>query len=505
MLTTAFIAIMAMLIRLLSGYKSPVNFDTYGHLYYASEIKEQKVGPFSGIKTNAYGSAKHYHPFLWHWLVSQLPIDIVLKKQKYISFFTDALIASGIFYFLQYTSNEISKALLGCLLYLFSPIFFSSLSTGPRVNSLTPRLFSEGLGFLLTILLIISNSIPYTIWFSLVVLASMFLLISQKFGTQVVWFIFPIFSLLSGDLTLLYILVLASLLAIIISRGSYLNIFGRHVLHSLNHFNLNRAGKLPLSDRNSLKWLLHWKALSTKQIFRELVVRNSFSAISLKYPLVLLFIFLICTDLGSNGLRSFNTAELLTLSALIVSLITSTRFFIFLGEAERYLVYVAPATIVSVLKLADENGYMPLVYLVIALGIIFWVSEITLNFFRKPSTHEIASKKVVSFLNNSSLEGGVLSVPYHAVGVYRIMLETGRNIIFPTFMEDSKVLSFTKAFEERYPFIDVNKIDKICEQYPIKYVIVDTEKVLFYGNLESASWRRLPHDFAPFLVFERID
>lgn len=502
--TLAILFAIAMFVRTVLAYFCAVNYDTYGHLYYADEVKKQGVSPFGGIKTKVYGSDILFHPFLWHWLVSRFPIDIVLKKQKYIACFIESLIAIGIFVFVLNLSNELNEAYLGFFIYLFSPIFFTSLSTGPRSNSFTPRQFSEGIGFILSISLIWDHPIHNEIWFLLAVVAAVLLLISQKFGTQVVWFILPLLSLFLSDLTPIYILALANVLAIVISRCSYLHILRRHYLHSLNHFILNKSGKMPLSGRNNLRWLVNWKTLSANELFNAVFNVNSFSSIFLKYPLIFLFIFLMAIDLLANGMRPFAIAEAITISAIIIFLLTSSNLFVFLGEAERYLIYVAPATIVSVLQLANEHGYLLLVYLITICGFLFWVLEVLAIFYTKPSTRDAAPKNIIAFLNSSEKKGGVLCIPYHAIGIYRIMLETGRSVFFPTLMADHLVASTMEKFESRYPFIDLNKIDEVCKIYPIKYVIVDTKLTSSYGCLEGQHWTRLPNDFDRFIIFERL-
>ena len=59
---------------------APIDFDTYGHLYFAKELKLQKVNPFGNIKLNVVGNDGFSHPFLLHWIISFFPIDKVLVR-----------------------------------------------------------------------------------------------------------------------------------------------------------------------------------------------------------------------------------------------------------------------------------------------------------------------------------------------------------------------------------------------------------------------------------------
>ena len=201
------LGILAILVRMIFIRTAETNFDTYGHLYFASEVKGQKVGPFGGIKTKVFESAEFYHPFLWHWLISRFPIKAVLKKQKYINPLVDAFLAVCLYIFLTKAGFRPFEALVGYFLYLFTPIFFSRIAMGPRVNSLTPRLFAEGLGFFLSIMLILGPGAFHKFWFIGLTLFTLALLASQKFAVQVVWLLLPILAILTIDLMPIFILV----------------------------------------------------------------------------------------------------------------------------------------------------------------------------------------------------------------------------------------------------------------------------------------------------------
>jgi hypothetical protein len=499
------LGILAFLFRWIFVQTAEINFDTYGHLYFTSEVKAQKTGPFGAIKTKVFGSSDFYHPFLWHWLVSWFPIKSVLKKAKYINIVLDAFLAVCLYIFLTKAGFKPFEAIVGYFLYLFTPIFFTRLAMGPRVNSLTPRLFAEGLGFFMSILLIIGHGAFYEFWLIGLILVTMVLIISQKFGVQVAWFLLPILAVLTLDLTPLFILISSNLLAMVISRGQFLRALNRQMQHLSSYFIDHKKKKMAISNRNNLTWVSEWKKLGAKTIAKKLVIENSFTAVMLKFPMIVLYLFMLASDLANNGARPLSVAEALSISAIILFVFTSLPAFLPLGEAERYLLYVTPAIIFSSLQLALAEGYMVIIYCLLIWGACFWSLEIFLYTFRgQSSTREDAEKKILSFLNREAKPGGVLSIPYHAVGVYRVMLESERTVIYPPLMSKDKMNGFIERFGHRYPFIDLKKIDGLCKEYPIKYVIVDTNKVFSYDNLENASWRKLSKDFHPFVVFERL-
>jgi hypothetical protein len=123
--------------------KAPINFDTYGHLYFSKEVKEQKSGPFGEIKVNVVGSTGFSHPFFLHWLVSFFPIDKVMKYQKVINPSLDSLFTVIIYIVFRKIGFSQEEAFLISAIYIFTPMWFSNLSMGPRITSFTPRLFSE--------------------------------------------------------------------------------------------------------------------------------------------------------------------------------------------------------------------------------------------------------------------------------------------------------------------------------------------------------------------------
>jgi|APSaa5957512535_1039671.scaffolds.fasta_scaffold683416_2 hypothetical protein len=45
--------------------KAPTDYDTYGHLHIAKEVKEQKSGPFGEIKLKVMENNGFSHLFLW--------------------------------------------------------------------------------------------------------------------------------------------------------------------------------------------------------------------------------------------------------------------------------------------------------------------------------------------------------------------------------------------------------------------------------------------------------
>ena len=107
-------------------------FDSYGHLYFAQQVKGQNIGPFGEIRINVVGSSGLRIPFLWHWLIALFPFGSILRFQKWINAAIDAVFSVLIYSVALSIGISARTALFMALLYLLTPMWFSSLSIGRR-------------------------------------------------------------------------------------------------------------------------------------------------------------------------------------------------------------------------------------------------------------------------------------------------------------------------------------------------------------------------------------
>ena len=153
--------VFALLMRLAAIRGEVQQFDSHGHLYFAKELKTQKQGPFGSIKVKVLGVDYFNHPYLWHWIIGIFPIDFVIKNQKFWNPIIDSFVSILVYLValkLDFTKNE---AFLAYALYLFSPMWFSRLAIGPRINSFTPRLAGEVVSNFFFIVVCLPIGAPY--------------------------------------------------------------------------------------------------------------------------------------------------------------------------------------------------------------------------------------------------------------------------------------------------------------------------------------------------------
>lgn len=492
--------------RILAAYKSPVDFDTYGHLYFSSEVRKQRAGAFGSIIPQVVEGGRFYHPFLWHWLISFINLETCLKHGFVISAIFEAVFCSVLVYYFSYLGFDATSSIIGIGLYLFSPNTFSQLSIGPRVASLTPRLLSEHLGMLYLLIQFSTNfSVLSLGFFSLCILGGVTLLIS-KFAVQVLFFLLPVSALISLSFDPLGALIGSIIVALIISRGKFWFHLHRQYNHLVSYFLANLRGETGVSDRNSIFDFFNSKTLTINNLAYYLLVRNSLSGLVLKAPLVLLFAFFCYSSIEQSAILTFPKGILpIILAAFVIFFITSLRPFLFLGEAERYVNYVLPCIIVGILQNTQTVFGFELTLFVICYGIIFWIIEIVIvNPWKKRSVNE-QTDKIFDYLNSISANSKLAIIPYHSVGVYRLMLQTSHYVFYPHLMKTGSIDYFVSRYEKKYPFLDLDKLDTLAEKVDLNFVLIDPRQVDDLGVLKSNKWAKLEVPFDSVSIFQRIE
>lgn len=482
MLELFLVFLSALLVRLAPAPKSRVEHDVYGHLYYAKALKEQGGAPWSGIYTKAWNSPMFYHPFLWHWIVGFLSIDFILRKgHAWINAVVDAIFSLAVYLILPLFGLSNEEAVLGFFLYLLSPLSFTRFSIGPRVNSFTPRLISEILVNLYFVLLALDlNPTPSVTMIATSIIA-LLVLLSSKFGLQALLFISVFFALIEGQLNSFIPLVTGLALATLISRGAVINFLNAQVLHLAMYFRRNIKGEMAVSQRNKMMLAIKsYRAgeISSKDLLAHLLISNCYTGILLKFPVFfLLLLMLLFLPIFGKSYDSIANELPIVQAAALVYLITSLSPFLFLGEAERYLSHVSILIVVSSIVLMSSLGLTSLLWMLVAYGAIFYVVELYYVYVnRSYSEGEAEEADVMNFLLNLSSKCTIILYPYHAIGVYKIMLETKHEVIFPYFLEDAERTRFAREFESCYPYINLSRIEEIVKSTGANVIIADKRR-----------------------------
>lgn len=488
------------------------NFDTYFYMLTAEEVYKQKLGFTGSLKFRQLPPVEKDRPYLWQWLFGKIPSSILQKYQKEISAIQDSIFAVSLFYVSIACGLNYYGAFTVFLLYLFTPMWFSSKSMGPRVHSLTPRLFSEIVGNLFFIVLY--APIPITDGFRFIIstLLATTILLSTKFGIQVLFLLVPLISLFLLDLFGVYVLITAIIFTIIITKGKFIPALKRHFIGLKNYFIRNMKDQMPVSDRNSFRPIYEIVtseigiANKIKKLINPLLRKNSYTAVFFKMP-VLIFAWtaMVYLFLMEETITNFYYIAVPVFSTTIIYLIVNIRIFLFIGEAERYLNHIAFFIVLLSVLGGQALGLNWINYLLIAYGSIYWcVEAFSWNRNKIRSEREKESQSVLSYLKKLPEKKKLALYPYHAVGVWRILLETRHSVLFPPNTDKEKFEEF-KKYEDKYPFFKLEKFNQIVKDYGIEILIVKSKVDKFPADWKvPIGWKESSISGKYLRVFEKI-
>jgi hypothetical protein len=517
MLELVGIAILSLLLRLLVVRHAVTEFDTFGHLYFAKEVKVQGVGPFGQIVTKVVGAAGFSQQFLWHWIVGFFPIDLVLRFQRWINPLLDATFAALIYPIALRLGLDKEASLLMTLLYLLTPMWYSGLSMGPRIRSLTPRLASELATNFFFMVILLPLGLP--VWLALAggALLSAFVLLSSKFGLQAMLFLVPLTSVIARDFLPVLALILGLMIAIGLTKGSFLKSVNTQVHHLIWYFKKNLKGEMSISKRNSLAMLVSRPASRggflrhMAAIMYRSVSHNSYTAILFKMPVLLVAFFFY----GLWLLQENNTFPLFILSpvvaATIVFFLINLPPLLFLGEAERYLNHVAFFIAALAAISAIELGLTWILWAVVFYGALYWFAEVLfLDKLLPTSSRSIKNidDKIISYLNTIPKKPMIiLTYPYHAVGVWRIMLETVHKVVYCFTTSQSFMDMFENKYAADYPYFKLDKLDELAHEFNVDIFIVRNQSLVSRGYEQwtpTPMWKKLNIGEPVYAVYTRI-
>lgn len=286
MLEIIAILTIGLLTRISIAHGKKTSFDTYGHLYFAKEVNDQRVGPFGKIQTKVASSKGFKYPFLWHWILGFLPLKLVIRHHKWINPIADVLFSIALYLISVYSGLEQRTSLLLSVIYLLTPMWFSKMSMGPRIESLTPRLSSEIATNLFFIVTVLPLDIPFAMKLTLGTLLSAYVIMSFKFGLQAILFMTPFVSLFVFNSIPLISAIIAIIFSIVISKGDFLETIKRQITHFTWYFRKNLKEETTLSNRNSWKKLFICSGKSVMKLMASnWLFANSFTSVILKMPI----------------------------------------------------------------------------------------------------------------------------------------------------------------------------------------------------------------------------
>jgi hypothetical protein len=500
----------SLIVRLYPVRSSMAAFDTYGHIYYASEVKGQNAGPWGVILPKSWSPGEMHHPFFWHWLVGLFPINKVLKYHNWVNGAIDSLFSVFVYTLLIRLEVNQQTAWLGVLLYLFTPMWFSSLSMGPRVNSLTPRLFSELCLNLMFVVLLLDIGIPEWAQITITIALSFVILISSKFGLQALLFLVPIVSLFEFSAKPLIAALGGVILAALLSRGRIIKMLSRQLTHLTEYYHRNMVSATSISDRNQFLKIFR-RAGSSKDDWRTILMKlitvNSYTAVIIKMPVYIAALILIISGVISQKVGLSSPLITPVLAATIVYILINRPRLLFLGEAERYLNHVAVFIVVASIFLAMQTNSIWVLWALVVYGVVFWFLEvIILDRVSSSKRRKEADDVVEEFLLSGSKSRLIFSFPYHNFCLYRVMLCTPHHVIFPYHMSAEVRNNFVEHFEYCQPYLNLGKLDEIENETGCDTLIIDKRAASAEGFgdwLPSKRWKKVNLEQSVYDIYER--
>lgn len=474
---SVFLIPVAFIFRIVASRGELQSFDSHGHLYFATELKNQNQGPFGTIKTKVVEGTSYTTPFLWHWIIALFPLNFIRKYQKYWNSLIDALFAFLIYEVCKLLGLDQTQGMLAFAIYVFTPMWFSRVSLGPRIGSFTPRLSGEVVTNIFFMSVCLPFDVPIYTLYIIGILSSFYVLASSKFGIQALLFLTPIISLIAENWLPLNVLLLSIIMVILVSKGKFLNSLKHQILHLTLYFAKNLKGEVSVANRNRIDKLYYQKKNEriTFYLFRllnTLVARNSYFGVIVKLPVLWLTLLIYIN--ANTEVPKYLWAPVL--ASIIVYFLINLPPLLFLGEAERYLNHVATFIILmSVWNL--DNLYTSVLLFLIIYGLTYLILEAFLLPIvnKKQSLIEVDTTKIIDFLcdlKNST----VLCYPYHAAGgVYKIMADTPHTVLFTAATSQSLIEKLEKKYPSAYPYADISKIDQMHFDFDINILIANSE------------------------------
>ena len=425
-------------------HKSIALSDTYHHLKIANIIRDIGLQRFNKEILPGY-------PAFYHWLLSLLPRNWLLGWERINGAFMDSLhLLLFVLIILIFAPSSVLNSTLvwGTILLAFCPAWLKK-GFGPRAYGGTERTLSEvqSTGTFLGMWLFISTGNYLWLLISIVISAS--LLNTSRFAGQVLISFTVLISIFNASWELILVPFAAAPLAHLISGGNYFLVMRKQWNHLKWYMGAINNSSAPVSYRNSWSnFVLNYRQGGMVRAAKYLAFNHSIFIGLLQHFPILLVVTAFLFGVGRLPDDSFVYSWIV--AAVIVWLVISTRWLMFLGEPDRYLIYaVIPEYFVIASWATTVSGIWGLG--ILGLSIMWWIlQQIMLFRSYKPIPAQIAQdkRKLIDFLQSLP----VSRLLTHGDSLF--MWEMAYHTEHKHFLINSDVL-FKVAWEDiffRYPY-----------------------------------------------------
>ncbi len=464
-----------LLARLAMVDRKNVAYDSWGHLFLADAILKEKKGPFAPISPRFADMQDFEYPLLVHWLLGKTWGAQMFARPWLVNPVAETVFLALCATLLSFNGLGAWQVAGAIALYAATPLIFSRISIGPNVGAFTTRVYSE-YGFQLALLVGMSQG-----WMGFVPalgLASVLVavvLLSSKFGSQVVLLVLPLASLFTGDAVFGLSAVLGLGFAVAVSKGRILAKLSQQFAHLKYYWKQLGSSDMPAAQRYSVRSLIYKmseEGFSIPRFAHNLLARFSWTALALKMPL--LWGFLAAWLLGARGgdapeaLAGFQADALgLLLVAGLVFVAVNTKWLTLIGEAERYVVHVLmPACAALALMTVPDAPWILIG--VVLLGVAYALLEIVAVRMTGLGRSEEAADAVGELLLR--LPDMRVSVwPFHWYPPFRICLETDHVSVFPGWANGPRGPALNAMAD--HPYIHLHALPEFHSGYGLDLVL----------------------------------
>ena len=441
------------------------------------------------------------YPIFIHFIISKISKKNRWFVGKFVNIFSDILV--GIFIYL-ITNKLIGVTLysyfnyghIASLLYITSPILVPVTS---RMKTIKARSFGSMLIFFYFYLMyLMMSSFNFGLLIALFFI-SFLIVISSMFAFQVMVLISLILSLLSFSFYPMIYLVGFLLILFFINQLKAKEPILFYFNHKIWYFkNFSKDTK---AKNRELFSIIKWKNFINKPklILYDLLRNQPILIILFSLPELFFLLDYLKLNIADNPLISFSWN--LIISTIILFLLTSTKYFSFLGQSERYFEYTLPFICLLVV-FTLYTRYEPDFNLIVVLLITIWhIIIIVINFifsntslFGDKKKIDFSFKEVIDFLDQNYGSGGNVMTNPTKLGFRASAYSNSNNFKFYyKFMKKKNEIGF-KYYEKdtngivkkNEKFIESKEIisltpEEMITKYKIKFLIIENKNEILEG------------------------
>ncbi len=286
----------------------------------------------------------HYYPLGFHWLLSFIPDRLLPHWDRINGAFFDVL--HVVLFSFAIWRHSVESKMPDEIVWGWAPLLLAlspawlSLGRGPRAYHGTARVFGELLVSGVFVCIWIYQDTGSMEWLTCAIIVSVVLMLSSKFGSQVLLSFCLIIGVLQRSIILMSIPFVSGLLAYAFSKKAYGTILKGHIRHLKWYASNIKKKRMFIANRNSLReiWRIYRQSGILAAAYRFFGVNSVGVGI---FQHLILIVVLIQTG-GSDVSGTLpNYLWHWLFAGVCLWMLSSMKFLLFIGAAERYLFAMA--------------------------------------------------------------------------------------------------------------------------------------------------------------------